>query len=174
MERNEPRRMKILIPIKQVPETNAVRMDEATGTMIREGVDAIVNPFDLYALELGLRLREIVVRRAPAEALASRVRRRGFHPAAAENAIAEAPRIVCLGRGIKKGENVGLGRRLAGALDAALGGTLSGEHGIGHKRLAWMHLFCSPAHLEMMRTIKLALDPHLILNPGKIVPAPGH
>ncbi|RCK81158.1 MAG: Electron transfer flavoprotein, beta subunit [Candidatus Ozemobacter sibiricus] len=50
--------MKILIPIKQVPETNAVRMDEATGTMIREGVDAIINPLDLYALELGLRLRE--------------------------------------------------------------------------------------------------------------------
>lgn len=50
--------MKILIPIKQVPETNAVRMDEATGTMIREGIDAIINPLDLYALELGLRLRE--------------------------------------------------------------------------------------------------------------------
>ncbi|RCK81160.1 MAG: FAD/FMN-containing dehydrogenase [Candidatus Ozemobacter sibiricus] len=57
-------------------------------------------------------------------------------------------------------------------LTARLGGTLSGEHGIGHKRLAWMPLFCSPAHLEMMRAIKLALDPHLILNPGKIIPPP--
>lgn len=50
--------MRYLIPIKQVPETNAVKMDEATGTMIREGVEAIINPLDLYALELGLRLRE--------------------------------------------------------------------------------------------------------------------
>jgi len=50
--------MKYIIPIKQVPETNAVKMDEATGTMIREGVEAIINPLDLYSLELGLRLRE--------------------------------------------------------------------------------------------------------------------
>lgn len=56
-------------------------------------------------------------------------------------------------------------------LTASLGGTLTGEHGIGHKRLAWMGLFCSPAHLAMMRAIKLALDPNLILNPGKVVPA---
>jgi electron transfer flavoprotein beta subunit len=50
--------MRIVIPIKQVPETNAVRMDEETGTMIREGVEAIVNPLDLYAIETAIRLRE--------------------------------------------------------------------------------------------------------------------
>lgn len=50
--------MRIIVPIKQVPETNAVRMDEATGTMIRDGVEAIVNPLDLYAIELAIRLRE--------------------------------------------------------------------------------------------------------------------
>ena len=50
--------MRIIVPIKQVPETNAVRMDEETGTMVREGVEAIVNPLDLYAIELALRLRE--------------------------------------------------------------------------------------------------------------------
>lgn len=50
--------MRIVVPIKQVPETTAVRMDEATGTMVREGVDAIVNPLDLYAVEAALRLRE--------------------------------------------------------------------------------------------------------------------
>ena len=50
--------MRILVPIKQVPETNAVRMDEETGTMIREGVEAIINPLDLYAIEIALRLRE--------------------------------------------------------------------------------------------------------------------
>ena len=50
--------MRILVPIKQVPETGAVKMDEATGTMIREGVEAIVNPLDLYGLELAISLRE--------------------------------------------------------------------------------------------------------------------
>jgi len=51
--------MRIVVPIKQVPETNAVKMDEETGTMIREGMEAIVNPLDLYAIEVALRLREI-------------------------------------------------------------------------------------------------------------------
>ena len=50
--------MRIVVPIKQVPETSAVRMDEASGTMIREGVEAIINPLDLYAIELAIRLRE--------------------------------------------------------------------------------------------------------------------
>ena len=50
--------MRIILPIKQVPETSGVRMDEATGTMIREGVEAIINPLDLYAIEAALRLRE--------------------------------------------------------------------------------------------------------------------
>ena len=51
--------MRIVVPIKQVPETNAVRMDEETGTMVREGVEAIVNPLDLYSIEVALRLREV-------------------------------------------------------------------------------------------------------------------
>lgn len=50
--------MRIIVPIKQVPETSAVKMDEATGTMIREGVEAIINPLDLYAIETALVLRE--------------------------------------------------------------------------------------------------------------------
>ena len=50
--------MKIIVPIKQVPETNAVKMDEVTGTMIREGVEAIINPLDLYAIEAAILLRE--------------------------------------------------------------------------------------------------------------------
>lgn len=50
--------MRIVVPIKQVPETNAVKMDEATGTMVREGVEAIINPLDLYAIETALMLRE--------------------------------------------------------------------------------------------------------------------
>ena len=50
--------MRIVVPIKQVPETNAVKMDEQTGTMIREGVEAIVNPLDLYGIELAIQLKE--------------------------------------------------------------------------------------------------------------------
>ena len=50
--------MRIIVPIKQVPETKSVKMDEATGTVIREGVEAIVNPLDLYAVETALQLRE--------------------------------------------------------------------------------------------------------------------
>jgi electron transfer flavoprotein beta subunit len=50
--------MRIIVPIKQVPETSTVKMDEATGTMIREGVEAIINPLDLYAIETAILLRE--------------------------------------------------------------------------------------------------------------------
>jgi electron transfer flavoprotein beta subunit len=50
--------MKTVVLIKQVPETSAVKMDEATGTMIREGVESIINPLDLYAIEIALQLKE--------------------------------------------------------------------------------------------------------------------
>lgn len=50
--------MKIVVCIKQVPETQEVRLDPVTHTMQREGVKSIINPFDLYALEEGLRVRE--------------------------------------------------------------------------------------------------------------------
>jgi glycolate oxidase len=49
-----------------------------------------------------------------------------------------------------------------------LGGKLSGEHGIGAKRKKLMQEITPPAELAMMRAIKKALDPNLILNPGKI------
>lgn len=49
-----------------------------------------------------------------------------------------------------------------------LGGKLSGEHGIGYKRKQLMQEHTPPAELNMMRAIKKALDPNLILNPGKI------
>lgn len=51
--------MKILVPIKQVPESSNVKMDPATGTMIRAGLENVVNPLDLYAIEAALRLKEI-------------------------------------------------------------------------------------------------------------------
>jgi electron transfer flavoprotein beta subunit len=50
--------MHIVVPIKQVPETDQVRMDPETGTMIRRGLSAIINPLDLYALETALHIKE--------------------------------------------------------------------------------------------------------------------
>lgn len=49
--------MRIVVPIKQVPETKSVKMDEKTGTVIREGVEAIINPLDLYAIEIAVQLK---------------------------------------------------------------------------------------------------------------------
>jgi len=49
-----------------------------------------------------------------------------------------------------------------------LGGTISGEHGIGHKRKKYMPLVVDEAYLGMARSIKRALDPNNVLNPGKI------
>ncbi len=49
-----------------------------------------------------------------------------------------------------------------------LGGMISGEHGIGHKRKKYMTTVVSEEYLEMLRSIKRAYDPKNILNPGKI------
>jgi len=51
---------------------------------------------------------------------------------------------------------------------ASLGGTISGEHGIGHKRKQYLSLVLSEPAIELMRAIKRAWDPNNILNPGKI------
>ncbi|WP_243351131.1 FAD-binding oxidoreductase [Stenotrophomonas acidaminiphila] len=56
------------------------------------------------------------------------------------------------------------------ALALALGGTLSGEHGIGLAKRAFMAQAFTPATLAAMRAIKRALDPDDILNPGKVLP----
>lgn len=50
--------MRIVVAMKQVPDTAEVRIDEEKGTLIREGVPAIMNPFDAYALEEGLRWKD--------------------------------------------------------------------------------------------------------------------
>ena len=50
--------MRNLVCIKQVPETAEVKIDPESHTLMREGIAAIVNPLDSYALEEGLRLRE--------------------------------------------------------------------------------------------------------------------
>jgi electron transfer flavoprotein beta subunit len=50
--------MKIIVCIKQVPETTEVRINPETNTLMREGVKAIINPFDMYAIEEAVRLKE--------------------------------------------------------------------------------------------------------------------
>ena len=50
--------LKILVFVKQVPEIADVKVDPETGTIIREGVPSILNPFDEYAVEEALRIRE--------------------------------------------------------------------------------------------------------------------
>ncbi len=49
-----------------------------------------------------------------------------------------------------------------------LGGTISGEHGIGHKRKKYLPLVLGDVEIEIMKKIKQAFDPNNILNPGKI------
>jgi glycolate oxidase len=53
---------------------------------------------------------------------------------------------------------------------AKLGGTISGEHGIGSKRKNFMHLVMQPELIDLMKRLKATFDPNNILNPGKIFP----
>lgn len=52
--------MNIVVCIKQVPGTTTVKINPDTGTLMREGVEAVVNPFDEYAIEEALRIKERV------------------------------------------------------------------------------------------------------------------
>jgi electron transfer flavoprotein beta subunit len=50
--------LNVVVCIKQVPDTTNVRINPETNTLMREGVASIINPFDAYALEEGVRLKE--------------------------------------------------------------------------------------------------------------------
>ena len=50
--------MKILVCVKQVPDTTEIKIDPVKNTLIREGVPSIVNPFDGYALEAAARIKD--------------------------------------------------------------------------------------------------------------------
>ena len=69
--------MNIIVCIKQVPETTEVRINPETNTLIRDGVKSIINPFDMYAIEEGVRLKErfggkvVVVSMGPPQAEAA-------------------------------------------------------------------------------------------------------
>jgi len=51
---------------------------------------------------------------------------------------------------------------------AAIGGSISAEHGIGEEKRAYLNVSRSPAEIALMRALKQALDPKAILNPGKV------
>lgn len=50
--------MNIIVLVKQVPDTSEVKINRETNTLIRDGVPSIINPYDRYAIEEALRLRE--------------------------------------------------------------------------------------------------------------------
>ncbi len=50
--------MKIVVCVKQVPDTAEVRINPETNTLIRDGVQSIINPYDMHAIEGGLQIRE--------------------------------------------------------------------------------------------------------------------
>lgn len=78
--------MNIVVPIKQVPDSNKVKMDPETGTMIRDGVESVVNPLDLYAIQLAVDLRN---------QYGGTVTAISMGPAKAEKAIREAMSMGC-------------------------------------------------------------------------------
>lgn len=78
--------MKICCCIKQVPATTEVRINPETNTLVREGVETQINPFDLYALEEAVRTKE----RMEASGEASSVTVLSMGPPQAEEALREA------------------------------------------------------------------------------------
>ena len=50
--------LKIIVPIKQVPEITEVKIDPETKTLVRAGVPSILNPFDEFAIEEAVRIKE--------------------------------------------------------------------------------------------------------------------
>ena len=50
--------MKIVVCVKQVPDTTQVRINAETNTLIREGIPSIVNPYDIHAVEAAVAVKE--------------------------------------------------------------------------------------------------------------------
>lgn len=67
--------MKLIVPVKQVPDTTEVKIDPKSGNLIREGVQGVINPDDRHALEAALQLKEAhggrvtVISMGPAQAI---------------------------------------------------------------------------------------------------------
>jgi len=78
--------MHIIVCIKQVPNTTDVKIDPVTNTLIREGVESVINPFDAYAIEEAVRLKE---------RFAGKVTVVTMGPPQAEKALREAISLGC-------------------------------------------------------------------------------
>lgn len=106
--------MNIVVCIKQVPDTADVQIDPQTNTLIRQGIKNIINPFDTYALEEGVRIREryggkvIVVSMGPPQAEAAL---REAVSAGADEAI-----LLC-DRALAGADTLATAVALAGAID---------------------------------------------------------
>jgi D-lactate dehydrogenase (cytochrome) len=71
--------------------------------------------------------------------------------------------------GLELQKSVDAIRRGVHDLVAAHGGSISAEHGIGQLKVGELELYEDPVALELMRTVKRAIDPHGIMNPGKVL-----
>ena len=78
--------MNIIVCIKQVPNTTDVKIDPVTNTLIRDGVESVINPFDAYAIEESVRLKE---------RFGGKVTVISMGPPQAENALKEAISLGC-------------------------------------------------------------------------------
>jgi glycolate oxidase len=83
------------------------------------------------------------------------------------------PNILCDRRDPEEMTRVTRAAREIFEAAVALGGTLSGEHGIGLLKKQFLELDLGPQAIEIMHRIKDAVDPDGIMNPGKIFPDPG-
>jgi glycolate oxidase len=83
------------------------------------------------------------------------------------------PNILCDKRDAEEMHRVAAAARAIFETTVELGGTLSGEHGIGLLKKQFMELDLGPDALAVMRKIKDAIDPLGIMNPGKVFPDPG-
>ena len=83
------------------------------------------------------------------------------------------PNIICNKNDPEEMRNVELAVSEIFSAAVELGGTLSGEHGIGNMKSPFMEMELGAAGLDMMKRIKKIWDPNNIMNPGKIFPEPG-
>ncbi len=105
--------MNIVVCLKQVPDTTAVKIDPKTGTLIRDGVPSIINPEDKHALEAALNIKDTV---------GAKVTVISMGPPQAQNALREA---LCMGadeailitdRAFAGADTLATSKALAGAL----------------------------------------------------------
>lgn len=67
--------------------------------------------------------------------------------------------------------DAGVVNRIVHDVVAAFGGSISAEHGIGQYRVGELARYRAPSEMELARTLKRALDPNNLLNPGKVLSA---